>query len=407
MADKSVEGMQLVSHVLKDAHPDLLREVLNEALVRFMDAEVGVLCQAGYGERTEERVTSRNGYRERPFETRLGSLELKIPKLRQGSYLPSFLEPRRRWEKAFVNVVSEAYVKGVSTRKVEDLVEAMGAKGMSRSEVSRMAEVLDEQVDEFRRRLLEVEYPYLWLDALYIKVREGTRVLSKAVLVAYGVNQTGEREVIGLGLAYGEMYESWKRFLEELLERGLRGTQLVISDSHTGLKKAIQDTLVGTAWQRCTVHFLRNVLSSVGKNAQGFVYAAVKTIFSQSSLADAKEALKRAVELLEKKYPQAATVLEEAEEDVLAYMNFPDKHWRQIHSTNPLERLNKEIRRRTNVVGIFPTNESALRLIGMLLVEQNDEWAVGRRYFSLESMKLLPDRRDETKGYLVARNQTE
>ncbi|MBU1675120.1 IS256 family transposase [bacterium] len=394
--------MQLVSHVLKDAHPDLLREVLNEALVRFMDAEVGVLCQAGYGERTEERVTSRNGYRERPFETRLGSLELKIPKLRQGSYLPSFLEPRRRWEKAFVNVVSEAYVKGVSTRKVEDLVEAMGAKGMSRSEVSRMAQVLDGQVDEFRQRQLDVEYPYLWLDALYIKVREGTRVVSKAVLVAYGVNQNGEREVIGLGLAYGEMYECWKRFLEGLLERGLRGTLLVISDSHTGLKKAIQDTLVGTTWQRCTVHFMRNVLSSVGKAAQGFAAAALRTIFSQTNLTDAKKEFSRAVELLEKKFPAAAEVLIEAEEDVLAYMSFPEKHWRQIHSTNPLERLNKEIRRRTNVVGIFPTNESTLRLIGMLLVEQNDEWAVGRRYFCLESMKLLPERCDKTKGALVA-----
>jgi putative transposase len=376
--------------------------VLYEALVRFMDAEVGVLCQAGYGERAKERVTSRNGYRERPFETRLGSLELKIPKLRQGSYLPSFLEPRRRWEKAFVNVVSEAYVKGVSTRKVEDLVEAMGAKGMSRSEVSRMAKVLDEQVDEFRSRTLEEEFPYLWLDALYIKVREGTRVVSKAVLVAYGVNQKGEREVIGLGLAYGEMYSSWKSFLEGLLKRGLRGTRLVISDSHTGLKKAIQDTLVGTTWQRCTVHFMRNVLSAVGKTAQGFVAAALKTIFSQTNLKDAKQALSRAVDLLEEKYPAAAEVLVEAEEDVLAYMSFPEKHWRQIHSNNPLERLNKEIRRRTNVVGIFPTNESAIRLIGMLLVEQNDEWAVGRRYFSLESMKLLPKRDDEPKGYLVA-----
>ena len=404
MAEKSVEGLQLVSHVLEDAHPDLLREVLYEALVRFMDAEVGVLCQADYGERTKDRVNSRNGYRSRPFETRLGSLELKIPRLRQDSYLPPFLEPRRRWEQAFVNVVSEAYVKGVSTRKVEDLVEAMGAKGMSKSEVSRMAEVLDEQVDEFRRRLLEAEYPYLWLDALYIKVREGTRVVSKAVLVAYGVNQTGEREVIGLGLAYGEMYVSWKRFLEGLLERGLKGTQLVISDSHTGLKKAIQDTLVGTTWQRCTVHFRRNVLSSVARTAQGFVSAALKTVFTQTNLKDAKQALSRAVALVKEKYPDAAELLEDAEEDVLAYMSFPDKHWRQIHSTNPLERLNKEIRRRTNVVGIFPTNESAIRLIGMLLVEQNDEWAVGRRYFSLESMKLLTvptDKGDETKGYLM------
>ena len=402
MADKSVEGLEVVRHVLEQAHPDLLREVLYEALSRFMDAEVGALCKADYRERTSERATSRNGYRERPFETRLGSLDLRIPKLRTGSYLPSFLEPRRRWEKAFVNVVSEAYVKGVSTRKVEDLVEAMGAKGMSRSEVSRMAESLDKQVEAFRGRTLEVAYPYLWLDALYIKVREGAHIVSKAVLVAYGVTETGEREVIGLGLSHGEMYDAWKRFLESLLDRHLRGVRLVISDAHTGLKNAIRDTLTGTTWQRCTVHFMRNVLSSVPKAAQGFVAATLKTIFAQPSLAEAKKTLTRAIELLEDKYPAAAERLVEAEDDVLAYMNFPQKHWRQIHSTNPLERLNKEIRRRTNVVGIFPTDASTLRLIGMLLVEQNDEWAVGRRYFSISSMKLIDQPPDEVKAMLAA-----
>ena len=401
MADSSVESLELVRHVLEQAHPDMLREVLYDALVRFMDAEVGAVCQAGYGERTAERKTSRNGYRDRPFETRLGTMDLRIPKLRRGSYLPSFLEPRRRWEHAFVNVVSEAYVKGVSTRKVEDLVEAMGAKGMSRSEVSRMAESLDKQVEAFRARTLEVAYPYLWLDALYIKVREGAHVVSKAVLVAYGVTETGEREVIGLGQSHGEMYDSWKRFLESLLGRQLRGVRLVISDAHTGLKKAIQATLTGTTWQRCTVHFTRNVLSSVPRAAQGFVAATLKTIFAQPNLAEAKKTLTRAIELLEDKYPAAAERLVEAEDDVLAYMSFPEKHWRQIHSTNPQERLNKEIRRRANVVGNFPTDASTLRLIGMLLVEQNDEWTVGRRYFSISSMKLLEQSVDEVKGALV------
>lgn len=402
MAEKSVEGLELVRHVLEQTHPDMLREVMHDALVRYMDAEVGVLCQADYGERTPDRTTSRNGYRERPFETRLGSMDLQIPKLRKGSYLPSFLEPRRRWEKAFVNVVSEAYVKGVSTRKVEGLVEAMGAQGMSRSEVSRMAESLDKQVTAFRERTLEQSYPYLWLDALYIKVREGAHIVSKAVLVAYGVTETGEREVIGLGVSHGEMYDSWKTFLESLLSRQLRGVKLVISDAHTGLKNAIRDALTGTTWQRCTVHFMRNVLSSVPKAAQGFVAATLKTIFAQPSHAEAKKTLTHAIELLEDKYPAAAERLVEAEDDVLAYMNFPEKHWRQIHSTNPLERLNKEIRRRTNVVGIFPTDASTLRLIGMLLVEQNDEWAVGRRYFSISSMKLLNQSSDDVKGMLVA-----
>lgn len=389
MTKRTVDGMDMLGNALESGHKDLLLELLGRGLHQVMEAEVNQLCGAEFRERSEERKTSRNGYRERLLETRMGTVELRIPKLRQGSYLPSFLEPRRRWEQAFVSVVSEAYVLGVSTRKVDELVKAMGAGGMSKSEVSRLAQSLDEQVQAFRRRKLDKAYPYLWLDALYLKVREGSQVVSKAVLVAYGVSEFGEREVVGCEVADGEMEDAWKGFLGGLVERGLRGVRLVISDAHVGLRKGIRAALNGVSWQRCTVHFMRNVLSRVPKSAQGFVSAALKGIFSQSTQQEARQALHKAVELLSVRYPAAAALLEEAEEDVLAYMSFPEKHWRQIHSTNPLERQNREIRRRTDVVGIFPNAPATVRLVTMLLMEQNDEWAVGRRYFSLESMQLL------------------
>lgn len=389
MTERTVDGMDMLGNELESGHKDLLLELLGRGLHQVMEAEVNQLCGAGFRERSEERKTSRNGYRERSLDTRMGTVELRIPKLRQGSYLPSFLEPRRRWEQAFVSVVSEAYVLGVSTRKVDELIKAMGAGGMSKSEVSRLAQSLDEQVQAFRRRKLDKAYPYLWLDALYLKVREGSQVVSKAVLVAYGVSEFGEREVVGCEVADGEMEDAWKGFLGGLVERGLRGVRLVISDAHVGLRKGIRAALNGVSWQRCTVHFMRNVLSRVPKLAQGFVSAALKGIFSQSTQQEARQALHKAVELLSARYPAAAALLEEAEEDVLAYMSFPEKHWRQIHSTNPLERQNREIRRRTDVVGIFPNAPATVRLVTMLLLEQNDEWAVGRRYFSLESMQLL------------------
>lgn len=388
MTKATVDGMALVSNAVGEQR-DFLRELLTNALRDVMEAEVRKLTGAGYGERSQERSNTRNGYRERTLETRMGTVDLRIPKLREGSYLPSFLDPRRRWEQAFVSVVSEAYVLGVSTRKVDELVKAMGAGGMSKSEVSRLAASLDEQVQAFRRRRLEKSYPYLWLDALYLKVRDGAHVVSKAVLVAYGVSEFGEREVIGCEVADGEMEDAWRQFLAGLVERGLKGVRLVISDAHVGLRKAIRSSWNGVAWQRCTVHFMRNVLARVPRAAQGFVAATLKTIFAQTSQQEARQALGKAIELLRTKYPSVAAMLEEAEEDVLAYMAFPDKHWRQLHSTNPLERQNKEIRRRTDVVGIFPSEASALRLVTMLLVEQNDEWATGRRYFSLESMQLL------------------
>jgi putative transposase len=391
MANRAVDDDDVVRNAMAAIGSEGLVTLLSEMLHLLMDGEVQTLCGAGYGERAEGRTNRRNGYRERPFETRLGSVELRIPKLREGSYMPSFLEPRRRWEKAFVNVVCEAYVHGVSTRKVEELVESMGAKGMSKSEVSRMAQALDAQVEAFRARPLgDRATPYLWLDALYQKVRdERGRTISKAILVAYGVDESGDRQVIDLEVAAGEMATAWGAFLQRLLARGLRGVQLVISDAHYGLRQAVREVLVGVAWQRCTIHFRRNVLSVVPRKLQDFVMAPIKAIFAQPTLDDAREATRRALEVLDKHCPAAAALLREAEDDILTFMTFPKSHWRQIHSTNPLERINKEIRRRTRVVGIFPNDASILRLVGMLLIEQNDEWAVGRRYFSLASMAQL------------------
>jgi transposase-like protein len=385
-----VEDIQALGKVLVNHHRDFLLELVVQALQQVMESEVTALTGAAKGARSEDRLTHRNGYRPRSLETRLGTADLAIPKLRKGSYLPSFIEPRRRWEKAFVNVVSEAYVLGVSTRKVEDLVAAMGAQGMSKSEVSRMARHLDAQVRQFRERPLGARsYPYVWLDALYVKVRDNGHVVSKAVLVAYGVSDLGEREVLGIHVALSEMEASWRVFLEDLVKRGLRGVQLVISDAHSGLRAAIRTVLNGTTWQRCIVHFLRNVLSKIPRNAQDLISATVRNVFRQPTPGDAKAAVGKAIELLQTKWPAAAELLGNAEEDVLAYMRFPDQHWRQIKSTNPLERLNREIRRRTDVVGIFPNDASILRLVTMLLVEQNDEWAVGRRYFSFASMALV------------------
>lgn len=388
---KSVDALALVREVMDGSHGDFMRTMLSTVLHGIMDADVSAMCGAGYGERSAERVNQRNGTRERALETRVGTVNLAIPKVRQGSYFPGFLEPRRRWEQAFVNVVATAYVEGVSTRKVESLVEAMGAKGMSKSEVSRMAASLDEQVQAFReRRLDHTEFPYTWLDAIYVKVREGGRIVSKAVLVAFGVNGQGEREVLGVQVSQGEMEWAWRGFLQSLVERGLKGVRLVMSDAHTGLRGAIRGVLNGTTWQRCYVHFIRNVLSHVPKSMQGFVAAALRNVFAQTTIEHAHEAMTKVIELLERKHPQVAELVREAEDDVLAYFSFPEAHRRQIRSTNPLERLNKEIRRRVRVVGIFPNDAAVLRLVGMLLVEQHDEWAASdRRYFSAASMHQL------------------
>lgn len=392
MTERSVDGLTLLHNVLEQTQGDTIKSLLLHALQGLMSDEADALCGARYGSRTDERVNRRNGYREREFSTRVGDLTLRIPKLRTGTYLPSFLDARSRWERAFVNVVCEAYVSGVSTRKVEQVVEAMGATGMSRSTVSRMAAELDAQADAFRRRPIDRACPYVWLDATYVKVREGGRVVSKAVLIAYGVTDEGVRTVLGVHVADGEMKDAWTRFLASLVERGLHGVQLVISDAHAGLKAARRAVLNGTSWQRCKVHFLRNVLSRVPKSATAMVSAAVRQMYLPTTYEEALAALEHAVELLRPKYPAAADLLEEYGPDTLTFRQFPPKHARQLHSTNPLERLNREVKRRVDVVGIFPHNASVIRLVGMLLAEQDDEWAVGRRYFSIESMKqLLPE----------------
>lgn len=386
---KNVDLTTIASNLLQEGHGDFLRDLLGQALRQVMEAEVAAECGAAYGERSALRENARNGYRPRALETRVGTIDLMIPKLRSGTYLPSFVTPRRRWEQAFVNVVAEAYVSGVSTRKVEELVEAMGAKGMSKSEVSRMSATLDAEVEAFRNRNFDKAFPYVWLDAIYVKVRENGRIVSKAVLVGVGVNEEGDREILGLSVAGSEAEGSWRAFLRDLVSRGLRDVQLVISDAHEGLRAAIRATLNATTWQRCYVHFIRNVLGQVPKAAQGFAAAALRNVFHQTSEKNAREMMTKAIELLEKKYPRAAALCTDAEDDVLAYFGFPESHRRQIRSTNPLERLNKELRRRVRVVGIFPTEASVYRLMGMLLVEQHDEWAVSRRYFATNSMSQL------------------
>jgi transposase-like protein len=386
------ERMALPEALRKGEEPggDVLRELVRWTVQELMEAEVAAQIGAGRYERTEDRSTQRNGYRARPWDTRVGTLELQIPKLRTGSYFPSWLEPRRRAEQALVAVVAEAYVQGVSTRKVEALVQALGIAGMSKSEVSRLAASLDEQVEAFRTRRLDAAYPYLWVDARYEHVREGGRVVSMAVVVAYGVRADGVREVLGLDVGLSEEAVLWRSFFQGLVARGLHGVQLVISDAHVGLKQAIAEVFVGAAWQRCRVHFMRNLLARVPKAAQAMVAATVRTIFQQASRGAAQRQLREVCQTLQTRFPQAVALLEAAEEEIFTFYDFPTAHWRQIYSTNPLERLNKELKRRSAVVGIFPNRAAVIRLLGALLAEQNDEWLVGRHYFSETSMyKLL------------------
>lgn len=391
MADAKILDLDgLLDKVLSEGSPDFLRQALEAVAKQLMELEVTRLAGASIGERTGDRRDHRNGYRQREWKTRVGTLDLAVPRLRRTAYVPCFLEARRRSEKALLSVVQEAYVHGVSTRKVEDLLQAMGLDRISKSEVSRVCQELDEVVAAFRTRSLSgARYPYVWLDARYEKVRVDGRVVSNAVVVAYGVKETGEREVLGVDVGPSEHEEFWKQFLRSLVDRGLDGVQLVISDAHAGLKRALQAVLSGATWQRCRVHFMRNALSRVSKKAQPLVSATLKTIFAQPTQEAAREQIRRVVEALQKTHPRVAELLDEAGEDVIAYMAFPPEHHRQIHSTNPLERLNREIKRRTAVVGIFPNPASVVRLVGALLVEQNEEWQVGRRYFSQESMAKL------------------
>jgi transposase-like protein len=373
-----------------------MREVAELALQRLMEFEAEGLCGAGRHERSEERRNHRNGYRPRAFETRLGTLDLKIPKLRKGSYFPAFLEPRKTAERALVAVVQEAWIQGVSTRKVDDLVQAMGMSGISKSQVSKLCEEIDERVNAFLTRPLEGEWPYVWLDATYLKVREGGRIVSVAVIIATGVNRDGRREILGLGIGPSEAATFWIDFLRTLVKRGLKGVKLVVSDAHEGLKHAIAQVLKAT-WQRCRVHFMRNALAYVPKGQHSMVAAAIRTVFAQPDRDKAGLAWRHVADQLRARHPKLAVMMDEAEPDVLAFMSFPPQHWPKIHSTNPLERLNKEVKRRAAVVGIFPNEASIKRLVGAVLLEQNDEWQLQHRYLTLETIAGVAND-DTTRG---------
>jgi putative transposase len=378
---------EVVSYFLEGEGVDVLRDSLRWVCRQLMEAEVSELIGAERGERSPERLTYRNGYRQRAWQTRAGEVELAIPKIRRGSYFPSFLEPRKRSEQALVAVVQEAYVAGVSTRKVDQVVESLGLR-ISKSEVSRICQGLDEQVEAFRNRPLEGRYPYLWLDAKVEKVRDGGRVVQKALVLAYAVHETGYREVIGLDVGECETEAFWRSFLRSLVKRGLTGVQLVVSDAHAGLKAAIGQVL-GCPWQRCTVHFLRETLGHLRKDQQGMVAALLRPIFNADDREQARELAGGALERLAKPLPKVAGLLEDAEEELLAFYSFPLMHWPKLRSTNPLERVNREIGRRTDVVGIFPNDRALLRLAASVVIEQNDEWLVGHRYLSAHSLDAI------------------
>jgi transposase-like protein len=373
---------------LEEADVDLLREMVAAFIQSLMSAEADALCGAAYGERSADRVNRRNGYRERDFDTRAGTIELAVPKLRSGSYYPDWLlERRRRAERALVAVVAECYVKGVSTRRVDGLVKTLGIEGISKSQVSTLAKSLDEGVAAFRSRPLDgAPYTYVWLDALSMRVREGGRIAQLAAVVATGVNADGHREILGLDLFTSEDGAGWTQFMRGLVARGLSGVRLVISDDHAGLVAAIAAVLPGASWQRCRTHFVRNLLTRVPKSAQPFVATLVRSIFAQPSREEVEAQHARVVEQLEVRFPAAAELLAQAREDILAFRSLPVEEWRQIWSNNPQERLNREIRRRTDVVGIFPDRDAVIRLVGAVLSEQHDEWAVARRYMSAESL---------------------
>ncbi len=375
---------------------DFLREGMRVFAEAVMELEVTQHLGAERHARTATRSGQRNGYRERQWDTRVGTIDLQVPRVRDGSYFPALLDPRRRAERALTAVVQEAYVQGVSTRRVDDLVQALGMTGISKSQVSRLCESLDAEVERFRSRPLDGGYPYLWLDATYLKVRREGRVVSLAVVIAIGVNAAGIREVLGVDVGpseeeAGALWAAWQQFLHGLVACGLTGVQLVTSDAHRGLKAAIAAVLQGAGWQRCRVHFVRNALALVPKGAQQLVAATIRTVFAQPDAASAREQWRRVADGFRARFPRLAMLMDEAEAEVLAYVAFPAAHWRQIWSNNPLERLNKEVKRRTDVVGIFPNERAVIRLVGMILAEQHDEWQVSRCYFSAESLaRVVP-----------------
>ena len=392
MVKESVNLLELLRKQAAGGDLDFLREAVAVLAEAVMEAEVAVQVGAGYGERSETRLTRRNGYRPRRWDTRAGSIELQIPKLRQGSYFPALLEPRRRAERALLAVVQQAYVEGVSTRRVDDLVRSLGCEGISKSQVSRICSELDTVVTSFLERPLDGgPYRYLWLDALTQRVREEGRIAQVSVVVATAVNADGKREVLGIDVGTSEDGASWLSFLRSLVVRGLSGVELVTSDAHQGLRTAIATVFGGASWQRCRTHFMRNLLTRVPKSAEGLVATTVRTIFQQPSAEAVHAQHVRVVEQLDERFPVAAAMLAEAPE-VLAFTACPVAHWKQVWSNNPQERLNREIRRRTDVVGIFPNRAAVVRLVGAVLAEQNDEWAVARRYMTMVTLLPSPGR---------------
>ena len=397
MAKASIALAELVE---KGAQDEIVRELLAHVAERLMEFEIEQRTGAEYGERSPDRAVSRNGYRDRLWETRVGSVDLRIPKLRRGSYFPAFLEPRRTAEKALAAVIQEAYIQGVSTRSVDELVKAMGMTGISKSQVSRLCAEIDERVNAFLTRPLEGEWPYLWIDATYVKVRQAGRIVSVAVIIAVAVNADGTREIVGLAVGPSEAEPFWLKFLRDLTRRGLRGVKLVISDAHVGLKAAIGKVFSAT-WQRCRVHFMRNALAHANKGQRQMVLALINTAFAQETPEAAREQWRVVADHFRTKLPKLAALLDEAEVDVLAFMDFPRAHRKQIASTNPLERLNAEIKRRTDVVGIFPNEGAIVRLVGALLLEQNDEWQLQRRYLSLEGLGAVSDNQPQRLSAVV------
>lgn len=385
------ETMALRELMQKGSDASLLREMIGFAAQRLMELETEPLCGAAHGERSAERLNQRNGYRERDWETRAGTVELRIPKLRRGSYFPTFLEPRRTAEKALTAVIQEAYVQGISTRSVDALVRSMGLEGVSKSQVSRLCGEIDGRVQDFLNRPIEGDWPYLWLDATYVKVREAGRIVSVAVTVAVGVNGDGRREVLGMAVGPSEAETFWTDFLRGLARRGLRGVKLVISDAHEGLKAAVSKILRAT-WQRCRVHFMRNATAHAGKTQRRIVSAWIGTAFAEADAPAAHAQWRTVADQLRPRVPRLAALMDAAEHDVLAYMDFPREHRAKLHSTNPIERLNGEIKRRTDVVGIFPNEGAITRLVGAILLEQSDEWATQRaRYMTLETISAISD----------------